>query len=710
MKINQCISARSEITQLEVLDGDKAAISTKEHGIKIFSIDKCKLIKSLSGKTLSSKTTALTFSPNGKILAYANSDTIYVIEVSTHKLIKTIQINSEEIEILRFDPSSTYVVAGTKNGRVFQYKHDNSSLLSRLCSFPYQTESPRSKIRKNFVSSFAFYKQKVACSGYDGAIFIIDLLSRANKKVLSHARVRIDALCFLDENTIISGNVDGVIQITPLKDERLHRRINAPFTKITQILPMPNPNYVMVSSNSDYLAIVDIKNYKILDSKYLEFEDKISKIALCSNETLLVGLENFKLLRVELPSAAQLQSLITGNYLEEAFKLVISEPMLRDSIEHKKLQDIYQKRYEKAANALLRNNVDAAKGFVDEFANVPSKKEEIYALFKGFEEYPKFISLVFGYKYSLAYAMSVKYPALKQTSPYKEMEKSWKEAFSDAQRQMLQNREEIAKKTLTPYMTTTSKRALIKFILNDNKKFLEFLKAIENREFETMEKLAKEFETFTQIPTYVALRNKLEDNVKKAKEYVNLGKVALAKGYLEKMKETPSFQDITLKLYRECENVNRLQAAYDKNELRACYEMLDSHKRLSETVLGGLLEERWSKLISKAEAYALNGDMRGVKQTLGHLIKVRSRVDKIGELLRISFHVKIKQLLSKKNLEKANAIIRTYLDTFGVDTEISEIIELFTQNGGVEIDLTPMNRKYRKRDNWIKSAYFNKLS
>ena len=710
MKIDECLTTRSEITQLEILDNNKAAVATKIHGIKIFSFDECEVQKNLSSKTLNSSTTAITFSPNGEMLAYANSDTIYVIYVPTHQVIKTIQVPDEEIEILKFDPNSKYIIAGTKNGRVLQYKYDNSSVLSRLCSFPYQKDNQRTKIRKNFVSSFAFYKNKVACSGYDGAIFIIDLLSRANQNVISHTRVRINALCFLDEDTIISGNIDGVIQVISLKDKRVYRRINAPFTKISQILIMPNPNYIMVSSNANYLVIIDIKNFKVVDSKYLEFEDKISKIALSKDETLLVGLENFKLLQIKLPSIAKLKSLIDKNLLAQAFKLLASEPMIRNSHEHIKLQEKYQEYFNRAVNALINNNADAATAFLKIFENTPSKKEEIMMLFKGFQEYPRFKNLILEYKYSIAYAMSSKYPALKHTPQYKKMEKIWKDIFSDAQRQMVLNRDDLAKEILAPYMTTAVKRPLIKFILNHNKKFLEFLKAIESREFETMEKLAKENEVFTQIPTYTALHSEIKDNVKRVTEYIKVGNIDLAKVYLEKIEESPYLQTTSLKLHKECENVRKLQIHYNNNELLSSYETLDTYKHLHETDLGVFLEESWSKLIITSEEYALKGDIKGLKNTLGHLIKLRSRSDKIGELLRVSFHTKLTQLISDKNYEKAKDITLTYLDTFGLDTEINYILKLFAESSTLEIDITQQHQKARKRDSWIKSNYFKKLT
>ena len=153
LNIQECQTAKSDITELEILNDSLGAYSTKLHGIKFFNPNECEIKKSITNVYLNHEVTCCTFSPDSKLFAFSNNRTIYFIDIKTKELLPSIQTENEDIEILKFDPSSTYIIAGTKNGRVLQYKYNNSSLLSRLCSFPYDraTHNLNPKENNNYV-------------------------------------------------------------------------------------------------------------------------------------------------------------------------------------------------------------------------------------------------------------------------------------------------------------------------------------------------------------------------------------------------------------------------------------------------------------------------------------------------------------------------------------------------------------------------------
>ena len=703
-RISEYLSTRSEITQLQILQNNIIAFSTKFHEIEIISHEENKKKSYFSHLKNNTQTANITFSPDAKLLAFASKDIISIVEIRTSKIIYSIKVDYEIVDILTFDTTSQYIIAGTKNGRVLQYKYDNSSLLSRICSFPYQTKRERSKIKENFISAFAFYENKMACSGYGGAIFITDLYSKANNTIITRSRIRVDALCFLDKDTLISGNVDGVLQIMPLKEKKVSENINAPFINIKQIIVMPNPDFILVSSDANYLALINIKLYKVIDSQYLKFKNKVNKIALLNEEILLVALENSQLLKVELASISRLRSLITHNSLDEAFKLVTKEPMIKGTKEHIELEEKYQLYLKKAISALINNKKDLALQLIEMFRYLPSKKEEIRLIFKAFDEYDRFKALFLEQKYTLSYAMAAKFPALQHTKEYEKMEKRWKGTFAKAQKQMILNKNDEAKKTLSEYVTIVSKRPLINFILNDSKLFLDFLKAIEERDFKEIEELVKENDTFTQIPTYKALNKEIEYNLDGAQENMRTGNVKVAINYLKKLEKIPHLTQRVAKLYYECKNIQKLYSAYSKNNFRTCYEILDTHKCLNYTELGKLLEKNWSKQILKCEKYALKGEIKSIKNSLGDLLTLQTRKDKIGELLRVSFHSKITQLMQKKSFKNAESIIYSYIDIFGLDYEIDIIREQYEKVASTKLAIVQGQRRKVSRYSWINSS------
>ncbi|MBU0720059.1 hypothetical protein KJ877_01815 [bacterium] len=693
----ECFNTRSEITKFLALENNLLALGTRYHGIKVLSAQDCKTKYSIKNKYINAQTTALSFSPDGKLLCFSSDNTIHILHMPSAELLRTIRIQDEEITILEFDSSSTYIIAGTKSGRVFQYMHTESSLLARLCSFSNK------KSAHNPIGAFAFYDKLLACGGDFGSIYLINIYSKSNKIVLKNGNSYISALCFLDEYTLISANTDGNIYVSTFKHADETIQINTPFENISQIILMPNPDFILINTQTDSLALVDIKKRKIIQSRYIQLQDEIQTVALASSSRLFLALKNNRVLGYELLNTARLKSLIVHNSLDEAFELVNSEPMFKNSEALQELEESYQKIYLRALDALKNQNKSLAIQLTDMFKTVACKKDEIKQLFSAFEHYPRFKTLFLEKKYALAYAMSTKFPPLQQTHQYIQMENIWRETFKNAQRHILLQREDDARSLLKDYAAVSSKREIIQLILKNNKLFIEFLKAVGDKEYKKVHDISKKHNIFTQIPSYLALQNEIERSIKEIAECINKGEITLAKQYLSKIENIDTLDKKVKELHAECDYVLHLQTAYAENDFYTCYTLLDSHISLSSTQLGGLLQNHWIKLIKKCESYALKANIKDIKTALGDLLCLPSRLEKTGDLLRVSFHVKIKLLLAKKNFKSAENIIYSYIDIFGLDTDIMKIMHIFELNTSVKLAITQDASSKRQRDDWIHS-------
>lgn len=702
LKMYECQSAKSDITELKALNDSLVAYGTKFHGIKIFDFNECDVKKSIANMYLNSDVSAFAFSPNSEFFAFVNKETIYILDIETKEIIHTIEVNDEEIEIIGFDPTCAYIIAGSKHGRVLQYKTNQSTLLSRLCSFPYDRTDIESKIKdnKNFVSSFAFYKQRFACSGYGGAVFVIDLLTQANKHIISYNKNRIDALCFLDENTLICGKTDGTVDIVFLNEKESYKNIKTPILGIKQIIIMSNQNYAMIVGKSNTVAIIDIKNYKITHSKYIEFDGQINRVDIVKGDSLAVALTNNKILHVELPGIAKLRSLILHNSMEKAFELVTKEPMLQGSNEHKMLESRFEKSYNEAAKALINQNTALAIQILDIYKDVKSKQQKIRELFDAFKNYLRFQALFLEKRYALAYAMCTKYEPLKRTVQYKKMEQIFKLAFSNAQRHILQNNVAGARALLAEYNTVISKKPLIKLLLTQNSEFVELLRAIQKRDFKTINQLIDKNELFRQIPNYIALNNQIEETLQEIESYIRIGDIETAQKLLLSVNEIADVSQRVSQLQTKCKHLLSLQKAYEESDVKACYEILDLHPYLRTVELGKLLENHWSKLMEKCEEYALAGNVKDIKKALGELIGLYSRRNKIGDLLRVSFHVRVKTLIGKKDFKAAETMIYAYIDIFGIDSEISQIMKKFEKSAKQKLAISEAQFERPRRDKW----------
>ena len=477
-KLTKCLKAFSSILSLKVLDNNTIIFATTNSGIRVVETEDCSVLSNILPIELNQETRFVEFSQDAKLVAFVNGTTVHVMLLSTQKVIKTIKVDSH-IEIISFDPSSTYIIIGTSNGRVVQYRFNSSSKLSRLCSFPYLLPDEKfSKKETNFVSAFAFNNDKIACSGYDGAIYVINLHTRDNTKIITRSRVRIETLYFLDNTHLISGNIDGVLEIIDLNETSKIKRLNAPFTKIKNIIAMPNKEFILISSNKNYISLVNIKTLKVIETNYLEFDTKIDKIVQKNEDSLLVILKDATVLNVELLNLNTLKSLINDNKIYEAHKLLQQAPMLRGSKEDTHLQECYEENLEKAVKYIIKGDLNSAGDITRPLMKIPSKKDEVELIYTAFKHYEKFQNFFHEKKYNLVYSMADRFPALKYTLEYKSVEKFWQKNFVEAQKQMLLNNTESARALLSDYIMVPSKRSVIKFILYKNKDFINFLQAI----------------------------------------------------------------------------------------------------------------------------------------------------------------------------------------------------------------------------------------
>jgi len=700
-KSTHCFRAHSSILDLAVLENDTIIFSTKNSGIRVVDKDDYTILSNVLPQELEGASMSV-FSPDGKVVALVKHNIINIMVLKNQKILKVIQVPDERIESVHFDTSSNYLIVGTSEGRVLQYRYNSNTQLSRLCSFPYHFPDERpEKVKGNFVSAITSYKDKVASSGYGGTIFVMGLHVRNDKIVINRSRVRIETLCFIDENTLVSGNIDGVLEIIDLHEPKKIRRLNAPFTKIKHIVVMPNREYILVASDKNFISLINIKTLKVIDNKYLEFDEKIQKLVKKDEKSLLVVLRDKSVQNIELLNLGTLRKLIASNKLYQAYRLLLKAPMLRGSKEEQELEEKYQEIKRQTIQAMLKDDVNYAKELVRNLRTIPAKKDEIDLIFTAFAHYEKFQLMFHEQKLNIAYSMCDKYPALQETREYKSMERKWHETFKKAEKEMMLNNIESARVLLSDYMPVTSKRTLIQFILYKNREFIKFLQAIKKKEFKELSELAKEHQTFASLDHYKSLHEELHDTLLEAKRLIKIGNTHLAQVIIDELEENPKYEGVAQELQTQCDAVQQLYELYNEDKLRKCYTLIDKNSFLASTDLGHYLQEKWNILIIECEIYALKGQLGRLEQALGELKQLPSRSEKIGDLFRLAYQKKIQHETHKKEFTKALATIRTYTTLYGLDLEINRLIKEYVSASKTKLNLTSEQARRKPRDFWL---------
>lgn len=701
-KLTRCFKAYSSILSLKILNNNTIIFATTNSGIRVVDADEYAVLSNTLPEELNQETSLVSFSQDAKLVAFVNSSNVHIMVIATQTIIKTIKLSGEKINIISFDPTSKYLLIGTDKGRVTQYRFNSTSQLSRLCSFPHLLPDEKFlQTEKTYVSSFAFYNNKFACSGYGGTIYIFNLHSRDNTKIVSRSRAKIETLYFLDENHLISGNVDGVLEIITLDDTSTIRRLNAPFNRIKNIVAMPNKEYILISSEKNYLSLVNIKTLKIIESKYIEFDSNIDKIFENKEDSILVVLKDATVLNIELLNHKNLHSLIHQNKIPQAYRLLQKAPMLRGSKEDIYLEEAYEKNLLEAIKCIMREDIPSAEIITKPLMQIASKKDEIELIYTAFNHYEKFKLFFHEKKYPIVYSMADRFPALKQTQEYKSLEKIWQKSFVEAQKQMHLNNVESARALLSDYILVPSKRSIIKFILYTNKEFINFLQAIENKEFEKINTIAKKNKNFTYLDNYQSLNTEMKHNVKEARDLIKIGNITLAEIMIERLEKNSKYEKVANELRIESQNVKKLFEAFNEDDFFLCYKLMDKNCSLKLTDLGKHLESKWNLLIDDCEKHAIRGKIQELDEELGKLKKLTSRSAKVGDLLRLAYQMKITLSIKKDLFEDTEKLIIYYLNNFGNDIEISTSIDLYNKLSSLEISLSATQLRRKPRDFWL---------
>ena len=638
------------------------------------------------------------FSLQKKLLAIANDDTIYIYDTKTKKQLFSVKSYDGAINQLFFLPNSQHILTATSSGRVIIYNYKDARYNVRIFSWikQYKTQLPTR------MSAFAFKTELLAIGTSDGKVRLINLGSYSIIKELSTTNAAIATLCFTDTDRLIIADVHGEIFIYDLQELEKVKSVVTHLTHTKQLLHIPKSNFLLIHSNQDFITLFNLKTHKILRNEYLKFHINISYMAISKEGNLLVVLENREILHITLQNEKNLKSLLLHNMMHEAYTLVANNPQLLDSKEYKKLEKIYKIKYLNAVNALQHSDIKKAQHILENCSKIQSKKEDIELLFEAYIHYERFQTLCTQELYAPAYALSEKYPPLQYSKEYKEMEKGYKRAYKNAQKQILLMNVQKAKELLLPYLGVVLKKESINLILKDNEDFLSFLDALKQMQYHDIKKLLALHPNFSQLPPYKAFLAKLDATLSNINSALNAAAIQKATEMMQSIKGISLIKAELKFLEHKAEVIETLTHNYKENEFKKCYEILDEYPQMFiELKLSKMLEKHWSKLMQKCEKYALYGNIKGMKQILKELISVISRTKRVGALLRLTFIVAIDDFISQKKFNSAENFIYSYIDIFGLDSNLQRVMKEYEKKSSQKLAIIIKQQNKVARNAWL---------
>ena len=608
----------------------------------------------------------------------------------------------EESEQIFLIPHSDYLLAGTKNGRVMLYNYKHKALMFRLYSF--RKKSKEEKVPQ--LTAAAFYQHYLAIGSSHGTIVIFNRNSHHKYATLPITNRSVSALAFLHEEQLVAATPDGEIIFSTLDKSTQNNTIRTSLTQITQMILLPQSNFLLLHNAQNKIALFDTANKKIVCYDFMTFNENIAYISLPSKHELHILFYNKTEHVIHFEGEEKLTSYIEEDEILKAYTLLEKEPWLKTSQAYLLLEQIYQSNYAKALAALRNTEEEKAHNFLKTYLQIPQKKEAVTALFKDFKSFQRLKELVKEEKYTLIYALCEKFPSLKHTKEYQQTEKQFSNAYANAQKQMHLGNYTHAKEILFPFANIQTKKNMINFILKKNDDFLSFLHALEEKNFQKIETLSKKHPQFKEISAYKDLQKQLQTALQQLQKLIDNARIEEALSKIKELEQIPFVAHKVEQLHNRIIAIKPLLRYYEEDNFKKCYELIDTNNHIfAKLKLYKLLEDHWEKIMKKCEIFALNYDLNGIKNTLGELIQVKTRSEKTGDLLRIAFVLKIIKETTSTDYTAAQGFIYSYIDIFGMDVEIRYIMRYFEQKSHKKLAITLEQNKKTMRNGW----QYNKL-
>lgn len=707
MKVYKKLYFNSAIVYLKVLNDRLLAMVTEDRVFSILDLDSLQTTKEFTFKNanIHKEKSSVAFSPDGKYLAYSELDqsVVRVIDIHSNKLHHSFPTLHNRIETLCFDPSSNYLIAGSLTGRVYLWNLFSTGQVSRLSSFPEYTPHLLTQPKNNYVSAACFSASGdlAATSGYGGSIVVTNIRTEVSPKRITPNHIRINALSFIHEEMIVAGNIEGALDIIDLHTGQIQKHYQTGLSSIRSIAVSSKGTYLLVAGHTKDIVLIDLKKHKIRDASYISRPEKITQLSITHDDMLIVGCEDGSVTMHKLFPEDNLESLLNSSACAQAYDLVQDYPLLEDSALTHEIEQEWEYSLEDALLKAEKGNNDEALDVLQKFTQVPAKSNAIKDVKNFIKHFQSFSSAVLNENYALAYSIAEQTPLLKRSAAYEEMEKIWDTCFLKAQTFVITDQKRDLIQVLEPFSRVNSKLCFIQVLLHQPALFLQFTHHVNTHEYDKLFSITHSYPCLKEIQSYKDLLYAAEELSLKAREHIFCGELDLAELELEQLEHIPSMKIQWRELKHIYTLALKLQSLYSDGDILSCYALIDKNEILQALPLSKELETNWNIKMESAEKEALLGHIKEIKATLGKLLTLSTRAQKIGTLLRLGFLTQIKLLVIKKQISSIQKAIDTYIEMFGYDTELNNLILKLTQEKIVEIDLDEEQTHHRPRSLWL---------
>ena len=305
-----------------------------------------------------------------------------------------------------------------------------------------------------------------------------------------------------------------------------------------------------------------------------------------------------------------------------------------------------------------------------------------------------------------AFALLEEEPMLQNTLEAKNLEKNFNKAYQQAVDALSINNLHLANFLLDIYKDIPSKKSSLMLLFKSFEEYERFKTLHREKKYALCYAITLKYTPLKMTKEYLTMQKRWDKLSTLAQKEVVAGSFEGAKTILNDFITVNSkrtrIQEILLGVKEQNieDELKTIQNLYEKNDFFACYEYMDKYPELYQSELGGYLQKHYIKLISTSEDYAINGDIKMFKTTLGELIKLPTRKDRVGELLGICFLVRIQKQLLVSDFNTAKGLIYSYIDLFSIDEKIVILMKEYEELSQETLAIT-----LERKSDWLESDF-----
>ncbi|QSZ41841.1 hypothetical protein GJV85_06880 [Sulfurimonas aquatica] len=666
------------IVLLKILEDKRLLVVDSDTTIRFLNKDNFKVLDGfkVNIKHERYKNSVVEFSNDGVYFSTLTSDCkeSRLYNTQTKKIITRVDRHHGEASCVGIDPLNRYMFSCGDDGKTFALDMKSGKLVFTL------------PVHVDTVNDIAFSANAnwVATASYDKKISLFNLVTMAPKEKLKAHAAAVMKLKFLTKNRLLSVDKNSSVIIWNIYSGKIIERLQGIHDEVLQVTVSADGKFLFLGTTLGYVLLYDLDTYEQLSERYIKISSPITALEFDSElNHLLIGTGDGVIMTYDIYEGEKnLKELLATKDFDSIQKAAEVNPILAYTKVYNLVNDLWGKTLEKAKISLQKGDKKTALLLFDHFKNIPSKNSIIQKTIKEYAEFEKFSNFAKQGKLALAYSLANSFPDYKESSIYKALEKRWQKALIEAQKLSLQPRGgmDMAREKLAPYRGLSSKTKIIQELLSQADVYNRFRTAIGQKDFKLCFELLKQHSFLKEFPEYDILNQYGDSLYIKSEQYISAGEINRALKTLRILSDFNDFKDDVKELMLIIESKNKFIKAIEAEDMVTAYNMLAIAEELLDTPEGEKLQKQWNEDLQNAHFYAVQGDEKGVEESLKKYMNMTSKHMALATVFAWCYIVQLENAMesgvSRQEIENG---IKNYMLNFGFQEHIEGFFDVFKE-------------------------------